>query len=194
LKGIREDAFFCGWNFDIAFINIILLIMLKITLTVASFFLMSYGFSQNEYDSIVIKNIVGEFKPINIELINNKKQLASIETQEGRLKYRSSETAYYTLKLSGRDSYSKIIDSIMVKAGQLLVINLTIEGPCLYNHPSDYIPVCPKNHKNKIIPIAYGLIVYTKKSKHNKGRFYSGGCITTGCDPQFYCKKHKIEF
>jgi hypothetical protein len=188
------DAFFCGWNFDITYINIILLIMLKMTFTVASFFLLSYCFSQNEYDSIVIKNIVGEFKPINIELINNNKQIASIETQEGRIKYRSSETAYYTLKLSGRDSYLKIIDSILVKAGQLLVINLTIQGPCLYDRASDYIPVCPKKHKNNIIPIAYGLIGYTKKSKPNKRRFYSGGCITTGCDPQFYCKKHKIEF
>lgn len=147
---------------------------MKLVLTVASFFLLSYGFSQSEYDSIIFKSIIGEFKPINIE-------------------FKSSETAYYTLHMERHDSL-KGIDSILVRRGQQLVVNLTIRGPCLYDHPSDYIPVCPKNHRNRIVPITYGLIFYTEKSKSKKGKFYSGGCIVTDCDPQFFCKKHKISF
>ncbi len=166
---------------------------MKLVLTVASFFLLSYGFSQSEYDSIIFKSIIGEFKPINIDIIKGNEKIASIETQGGILKFKSSETAYYTLHMERHDSL-KGIDSILVRRGQQLVVNLTIRGPCLYDHPSDYIPVCPKNHRNRIVPITYGLIFYTEKSKSKKGKFYSGGCIVTDCDPQFFCKKHKISF
>ena len=55
-------------------------------------------------------------------------------------------------------------------------------------------PVCKK--EDKVIPISYGLIAeIRKKGEEKKEKEYkSGGCVTTGCDPNWYCKRDKIEF
>lgn len=103
----------------------------------------------------------------------------------------------YKIRISGQGQIPQIIDSIFVKEGQQLVLSFHIDGPCLYDHPVGYVPVCPQKHRDNIVPILYGLIV-TKVEKFKKDKddleVRYGGCVVTGCDPQFYCKQHDIEF
>jgi hypothetical protein len=51
---------------------------------------------------------------------------------------------------------------------------------------------CPTCHKkDKVIPIEYGLRISNK----GEGKtFKSGGCNITLCDPNWYCKRDKLEF
>ncbi len=103
----------------------------------------------------------------------------------------------YKIQISGQGQQTVIKDSIVVKKGQDLVLRFTFNGPCLYDHPADYIPICPRNHTDSIIHIVYGLVVtngdtFVKDKKDMKVRY--AGCVTTVCDPQFYCKEHDIEF
>ena len=55
-------------------------------------------------------------------------------------------------------------------------------------------PVCKKD--DQVIPISYGLISeITKKGEEKKEKEYKpGGCVTTGCDPNWYCKRDEIDF
>ena len=71
-----------------------------------------------------------------------------------------------------------------------------MKGPCLYDYPNNYIPICPENHSDKIIPIVYGLGIRLKSKLKEKQEpeVLQGGCITTGCDPKIYCTIHKIVF
>ena len=103
----------------------------------------------------------------------------------------------YKIQISGQGQLTTINDSIVVGQGQNLVLSFTFNGPCLFDHPTDYIPICPKKHTDSIISIVYGLVMtrgdtFIKNKKDMKVKY--AGCVTTGCDPKFYCKKHDIEF
>ena len=103
----------------------------------------------------------------------------------------------YKIQISGQGQVTVVRENIVVKEGQNLVLRFTFDGPCLYDHPADYIPTCPKYHTDKIIPIRYGLVAtrvdkFIKDKKEMKVKY--AGCVTTGCDPHFYCKEHDIEF
>jgi hypothetical protein len=80
----------------------------------------------------------------------------------------------------------------LVEKGQVLEMDINFDGPCLYDHPADYIPTCPANHTGNIIPIVYGFIVQTADSKREE--FFRGGCMVTDCDPKYYCKVHNVKF
>lgn len=49
-------------------------------------------------------------------------------------------------------------------------------------------PICKK--QNRVIPIQYGLTVLFG----NENKFWPGGCIIFDCQPNWYCKRDKIEF
>jgi len=61
---------------------------------------------------------------------------------------------------------------------------------CRYNvsKSNKTCPECKK--KNRVIPIEYGLII----SYGNPKDFWPGGCIIFDCQPNWYCKRDKIEF
>ena len=111
--------------------------------------------------------------------------------------YTSMTPGQYKIQISGQGQLTTVKDNIVVKNGQNLVLIFAFNGPCLYDHPVNYIPTCPKNHTDSIIPIVYGLIVtkgdtFVKNKKEMKAKY--AGCVVTDCDPQFYCKEHDIEF
>jgi hypothetical protein len=55
-------------------------------------------------------------------------------------------------------------------------------------------PVCKK--EDQVLPVSYGLIFeITKQGEEKKDKKYkSGGCVTTGCDPNWFCKRDEIKF
>jgi hypothetical protein len=118
--------------------------------------------------------------------------MSSIQTNGGKLTFRGMETAYYSFLISGIEQVAVTADSILVQKGQLLELNVTVDGPCLYDHPSGKIPTCPDNHTDNIIPIAYGLIGRRKDSKDEE--IHLGGYVVSDCDPQYFCKTHQKEF
>jgi hypothetical protein len=53
---------------------------------------------------------------------------------------------------------------------------------------------CPKNHSDRLIPIVYGFPSEKMMKASKKGKIILGGCVVTGCDPKWHCKKHNISF
>lgn len=114
-----------------------------------------------------------------------------------KITYASLKAGQYKVQICGPGQMAVVKDGFIVKEGQSLVLSLNVDGPCLYEHPAGYIPTCPQNHRDSIIPIIYGLIAFRKESfvkdkKDMKVKY--AGCVVTDCDPQFYCKEHDIEF
>jgi len=104
------------------------------------------------------------------------------------------QSGKYKIVFSAFGQQSHTIDSIYVGA-EKLEVEIKMSGRCLYDYPVDYTPICPKQHKDNIIPIEYGLIVRAKKQGTEEApKFHSGGCVISGCDPGYFCTIHKLEF
>jgi hypothetical protein len=100
----------------------------------------------------------------------------------------------YRLKLSAigvRDAYT---EGISINDGDTTIVAASFPGPCKYDHPKNYKPVCPYSHRSGIIKIVYGLPSAGMMEDAERGWVWLGGCEITGCDPKYYCKKHKVEF
>lgn len=157
--------------------------------------LSTFSFAQTNELKNVEMDLIAGFKPATIELNKDGAQISSIECRDNtKLTYKSLKGGYYQIVVSGKGQTTRVNDSVFVKKGQLLALKVTLDGPCLYDYPAGHIPVCPKNHTNNIIPIVYGLIGFINKSDSIKNSIHQGGCIVTGCDPNYYCTIHEIEF
>lgn len=69
------------------------------------------------------------------------------------------------------------------------IFQFVYPNPCV---PS--IKKCPENHTDNIIPIVYGLPNKKMIRKAERKKIFLGGCLITGCDPEWYCPKHKLTF
>jgi hypothetical protein len=167
-----------------------------ITITSLLFTILCVG--QRPQKNEAIYDLTIAFRPATIQLMTDTNSFPSSNINNiGKITYRDIKTGHYKILISGQGQTPVIRDSIIVKKGQQLVLNININGPCLFDHPKNYIPTCPKNHRDSIIPIHYGLITrrgneFIKDKKAEKVKY--GGCLITECDPQFYCKQHEIEF
>jgi hypothetical protein len=87
-----------------------------------------------------------------------------------------------------------LIKNIMIEDGKTIHLEITLT-PCKYekSKKDKTCPVCKK--KDQSIPIVYGLLVDTgKKTRRKEKEFYTGGCVISGCDPNWYCKRDKRKF
>jgi hypothetical protein len=146
----------------------------------------------------MVKEIDSPYRPATILLYKEKIELDSaIQMYNGDYIYKSLEPGCYKLVFKARGQETKTIDSIIVPNGQILQLTIRSKGPCLFDYPNDYIPTCPENHTDKIIPIAYGLIIGNidkDKKENSEPEYFPGGCMVTGCDPRYYCTIHLREF
>jgi len=112
-----------------------------------------------------------------------------------------------------------IIISGFLEANEHANINIPYSLTCKYNKSKNNktCPICKKD--DQTIPISYGLtkrindeevkkyksnelIVridstsngFIKKNWSKKKESYSGGCVITGCDPNWYCKRDDYKF
>jgi hypothetical protein len=138
------------------------------------------------------------FIPATIHFLADTGSIASSFINKGlqKITYTKVPIGKYKIQMTGQGQLTTIIDSIYVTNNKL-VLNINITGPCLYDHPIAYVPTCPKNHQDSIISIVYGLVTksgdtFIKDKKDLKVKY--AGCVMTGCDPQYYCKLHDIEF
>ncbi|WP_321282504.1 carboxypeptidase-like regulatory domain-containing protein [Marinifilum fragile] len=94
----------------------------------------------------------------------------------------------YELKISQLGFRDKVIKDFQIKEG-LKKGNFIFPDPCITSKK-----ICPKGHKDHIIPILYGYPTNRLLRKAKKGKIKLGSCIVTDCDPQWYCTKHGIDF
>ena len=70
------------------------------------------------------------------------------------------------------------------------IINAELSVYCKYDASKNDM-TCPVCHRrNKVIPIVYGLPV----GEMDTANYRYAGCETTYCDPNWYCKRDKLEF
>jgi hypothetical protein len=62
--------------------------------------------------------------------------------------------------------------------------------PCPYA-PSGTVPACVGGHRDRVIPVVYGLVSSVEVAKRAKrSELKLGGCLVTDCDPHYYCLLH----
>ena len=117
-------------------------------------------------DSVYIKNDLSfEFKNIYRDSVNIFFKPRNYPTNVS-----------YNIKLTGAD-----------KKWEKLKIEYS--PTCPYSKTESVCPKC--NDSENVIPIVYGLVML-KKDQQDTVKL--GGCVTSGCDPNWYCKKHKLNF
>lgn len=142
-------------------------------------------------------NLVIDYQPAVVELTSSSLDTLSTEVWNNmKVKLKVDKSDKYIIATLGQGMRREIRDSVYMNSGETLVINVISTGRCLYDLPDGAIPRCPKNHTDQIIPIAYGLILFTDEQARTRidSTVHLGGCVVTDCDPQHYCMIHKIEF
>ncbi|MEK6152530.1 hypothetical protein WIW50_04695 [Flavobacteriaceae bacterium 3-367] len=85
-----------------------------------------------------------------------------------------------------------------LKPNDTINVKLNFSLSCKYANTgsSKICPICKK--EDEVIPIRYGLIAeITRKgepAKKHTQEYKYGGCVRTGCDPNWYCKRDDNEF
>lgn len=131
----------------------------------------SFCFGQAQKNNDALYDLAIAYRPAVITIWADTGMFSS-SINNGNIQkmiYTGMPPGQYKIQISGQEQLTGIRDSIVIKRGQDLVLSLTFNGPCLYDHPDGYIPTCPKNHTDSIIPIIYGLIgTRLNTSKRNK--------------------------
>lgn len=166
--------------------------LIRILILILSSFIACRGQSTS-----VVVNLSINYRPVYVELIGDSTKEESIEIRESmKLRYRTATAGLYKIVTYGTGIQREIKESVVLSSGQKLVLNVQLSGKCLYDLADGVVPKCPANHTDQIIPITYGLIgfVNAEAEKQIDSTFHLGGCVVTDCDPQYYCKIHKVEF
>ncbi len=71
-------------------------------------------------------------------------------------------------------------------------VNIFYPTFCEYSKSKSKCPKCSK--KDKVVPIVYGYPSEKMLVKMKKGKIHLGGCMVSGCDPKWFCKRDETEF
>jgi len=114
--------------------------------------------------------------------------------KNGDYLFRNIGEGVYSLKLADHIARELKIDSVNILNDSTTTLNIVYPGACKFIYPINYKPLCPYSHSDSIVNIMYGFPSKRMMTESKKGRIYLGGCIVTGCDPKYYCIKHKLQF
>jgi len=122
------------------------------------------------------------------------------------LSVRSDSLGYFNLFVNKSSEYQLSISGMFepdttfnIKLKKDSTVEIKIDYPpkiCPYEK-TKLTGICPTgNHKDNVIPIVYGLVAGPKSffRKVKKGKIELGGCVVTGCDPNWHCKTHDRRF
>jgi len=142
--------------------------------------------------------ITDTVKPYFLDiLINKDKALLHKITviESGSYMIKDIKEGSYNLEFFSFESRSRrlYIDSVIVINDSITSLKVVYPGPCKFNYPKDFVPVCPYHHSDKIVKIIYGYPTAKTMGKAKKGLIHLGGCMVTDCDPQYYCTIHRKE-
>ena len=110
------------------------------------------------------------------------------------LKFGKAKISFKPNSIPGRIYLVEIDKNIIGKTAEL-----TYSLTCKYNKSINKktCPTCKKG--DKVLPIAYGLIMEGRftgegNKEKKKKKYKAGGCVTTNCDPNWYCERDDIKF
>jgi hypothetical protein len=161
-------------------------------------FLSGLHFGMTHKSNEAVYEIIVAYKPATIKIILDTSIVTtSTISYSQTITYTDLKEGVYKVEVTGQNQKTLERDSIFVKENNKLILSFKLEGPCLFSYPKNYMPTCPHGHRDSIIPIVYGLVVgngntFYKNKAEMKIKY--AGCVVTGCDPQFYCKTHNIDF
>ena len=129
---------------------------------------------------------------ITVVLYQNDKLITGTNSDStGHFEIKNISPGEYELEFSFVGYQSYVIPGLQVFNDS--TVYLQTNYPCP-NSQNKSKKICPFGHSDEIIPIVYGLPTQRTLERAEKGRCELGGCMVTECDPQWYCKKHKISF
>jgi hypothetical protein len=166
----------------------------KLSLTILLLLFASLLFGQKgSIRAIITKSdSLSEDKIIFIELSAAGKQIYSgYQMFDKPIVFDTLTPGIYSLSLRITGQRTVLADSLIVSGSNTINVKLSYPGLCPYSFSSDSKPFCLSNHTDQIIPVVYGYPNQSTIKKAKKGEVYLGGCSTTECDPNFYCKLHK---
>lgn len=155
------------------------------------------GFAQKPADTLARYELLIPYGPAKVQVIAGNDTFATVVANGmNSVRFLNSLAGSYKVRISAEGQNTFVKEGIEVKTGQNLELKFMIDGPCLYDHPAGYVPVCPRGHSDGIIPIVYGLSAtngnkFIKDRKDMTEKY--AGCVTFGCDPKFYCKIHDLD-
>ena len=158
-------------------------ILLLVTWTVS--------FSQdNGLKGQVIDNEENPLAGLTIKILDRDSVVAwTLTGQNGDYEIQNIKPGLYDLSIQHLGFRERILKDVKIPANDIQPFNITHPGPCVRSEK-----VCPNGHTDNLVPIVYGLPGKRSMKKADKGQIKLGGCIVTNCDPEWYCKTHKIEF
>lgn len=135
------------------------------------------------------------YESVTIQLRKGGTIVAStLSVYDGTFQFQGIAPGSYWLVFMRSGDRGELRDSVIVSQGQHLQLQVKYPSACPYTYPEGYVPRCPFNHTEGIIPIRYGKPASETSQRAKQGKIRLGGCMVTGCDPQFYCPIHKQEF
>lgn len=169
---------------------------MKILLFLGLFCCSLVGLGQNGTLKGIIKDgLSSENSPgISIELLRklDKKFIAgTVSDSIGKFQIKNIPSGVYDLKFSQIGFNEYTLSDVKISPDSTTFLD--IRFPCPFGEVKSK-KECPLGHKDEIMKIVYGLPSKKTLKKAEKGKIKLGGCIVTGCDPIWYCKKHKIRF
>ena len=111
----------------------------------------------------------------------------------GRFRIDSVTPGIQQIRLKSLGSRDTVL-TVKVEAGKESKLEVIYPPECIYDlHKENRTcPHCGK--RDQVIPIWYGLIISTLDDAKPQPEFYTGGCVISGCDPNWYCKRDSLKF
>jgi hypothetical protein len=115
--------------------------------------------------------------------------------ENGKFQFQNVSVGEYYIKIHSIEYTDTIFSKINFSGDTILTFD--VHKFCRYDSSinNKTCPICHK--KDKVIPIIYGLLISTNGEDPMKDegiKFKAGGCEKTNCDPNWYCKRDKLEF
>lgn len=128
------------------------------------------------------------FPGTNVELLKNGESFLKTQTDiDGKFTFKNIPNGIYDLRFSYFRAREKIINNIEI-ISDLDMSQIIFPNPC-----PKVEKVCPKNHKDNLIPIKYGFPSEKMLKEAEKGKIKLGGCDPSFCE-KWHCKIHEIDF
>jgi len=182
--------------------------MKAVTLAIFTILILGFGFPKKETvfigtvttDTKSANDIVGLIIEFRIDTLVIAKNVIQ---QDGSFKILAPTDKEFDIYYRGIGIDDTYVQTI--KPTNQDTVFLTFQIPKIYKKRFGKT-VCPKcNKHNQTIPIQYGwgsaIIVQNLNSKgdtiythYDKKNYYSGTCITSDFDPQYFCKRDNIKF
>ncbi|WP_231403184.1 carboxypeptidase-like regulatory domain-containing protein [Hymenobacter guriensis] len=119
--------------------------------------------------------------------------LGTLSEPDGSFKIYNIPIGVYRLNIKSIGFRDTTIMQVKITSGQATSVNINFPIGCHFNNQKgNECPYCKK--QDATIPIVYGFPSnrVMQRAKHNKLKL--GGCVTTGCDPHWYCKRDERDF